>query len=156
VLVAIGRRGSPRKLAIDVPESVEGKVFYHLADARSFAGQRVLVVGLGDTAMEAAIALAHQPGTVVTISYRGGEVTRGKRRNRDELDRLVRAGRVRLVLNSELRAIAANEVRLSSDEHDLRIPNDAVLVMIGSVAPNDLLARIGVLEAHAERPRAEG
>ncbi|HEY2365110.1 MAG TPA: NAD(P)-binding domain-containing protein, partial [Polyangiaceae bacterium] len=76
VVVAVGRRGSPRKLAIEITKSAESRVFYHLADARTFEGQRVLVVGLGDVAMEAAIALASQPGTHVTVIHRGEAFSR--------------------------------------------------------------------------------
>jgi thioredoxin reductase len=144
-LLAIGMRGSPRRLPIDLPESVESKVFYHLADARSFVGQRVLVVGLGDSAMEAAIALAHQSGTEVTISYRGSEITRGKRRNIDELRRLLEARRVRLIYESQVKSISPSEVVLSTTEGDTRMANDAVLVLIGSLAPKQLLTEIGVL-----------
>jgi len=99
MLLAIGRRGTARKLPLPIPEALQSRVHYHLADARSFAGQPVLVVGLGDVAMEAAIALAHQAGTHVTISYRGDGFTRGKARNAAELKRLVEAGRVRPVVS---------------------------------------------------------
>jgi thioredoxin reductase/NAD-dependent dihydropyrimidine dehydrogenase PreA subunit len=144
VLLAVGVRGSPRRLEVTLDASTENKVFYHLADARSFEGRRVLVVGLGDAAMETAIALAHQPGTEVTVSYRGDGFTRGKPRNVSELKRLCDAGRVRLILRSTVAAIGMQEVTLRAPEGSVRVPNEAVFVMIGSVPPTKLLEQAGV------------
>src|SRR5262249_5887889 len=69
VLLAIGQRGSPRRLPFELSPEVEARVHYHLADARSFEGMRVVVLGLGDVAMEAAIALSRQPSTQVTVVH---------------------------------------------------------------------------------------
>ncbi|MGG7377362.1 NAD-binding protein, partial [Escherichia coli] len=71
-------------------------VHYHLFDARSFEGKRVVIVGLGDVAMEAAIALSRQPNTAVTVVHRGDGFTRGKSRNIAEVRRLADAGRIGL------------------------------------------------------------
>jgi thioredoxin reductase len=156
VLLAIGVRGSPRRLAIALDATTESKVFYHLADARSFAEQRVLVVGLGDVAMETAIALAHQPGTTVTVCYRGEGFRRGKTRNVAELQRLVRAERVTLWFGSQPTRIGAADVELTTPRGPVVLPNDAVFVMIGSIAPTDLLTRAGVGSSeHTSEAREE-
>ena len=84
VCLAIGRGGSPRKLG--VPGEDLPKVAYSLMDAASYRGRRVLVVGGGDSAVEAAIGLAEQPGNEVTLSYRGEAFTRIKARNEARLD----------------------------------------------------------------------
>lgn len=144
VLLAFGRRGTPRKLEIAIPDAMLDHVHYALADARSFAGRRVLVVGLGDVALEAAIALAGQPGTTVIVSYRGGEARRGKRRNVDELARLVRSGRVELLLRSEVVALEPGRARLRTPEGELERAVESVFVMIGSVPPKGLLDACGV------------
>ena len=144
VLLAIGRRGTPRTLPVPIAPGAEGKVSYALADARSFAGSRVLVVGLGDVAIEAAIALAHQPGTVVTISYRGASIARGKERNVAELRALVAKGRVRVVFESELARVDAGTATLSVNGIPEWIPSDAVLVLIGGVPSWELVAKAGV------------
>src|SRR6185436_13732925 len=102
VLLCIGQRGSPRRLPFELDPEVEGRVFYHLADARSLAGKRVLVVGLGDVAMEAAIALARQPDTAVTVVHRRSGFRRGKSRNIEELRRMVAASRLTLLLDTEV------------------------------------------------------
>jgi len=148
VLLAIGRRGSPRKLAAALSDDTESKVFYHLADARSFIGDRVLVVGAGDVAMETVIAIARQPETVVTVSYRGSGLTRGKSRNIAELSRLVDAGRVELVLDSTVVQIESDQVTLKTPDGERRIANDVVFVMIGSKPSSELLARAGVKTAN--------
>lgn len=144
VLLAFGRRGTPRKLDVPIPEAMLDHVHYSLADARSFAGRRVLIVGLGDVAMEAAIGLAAQANTKVLVSYRGSEASRGKRRNVDELARLARKGRVELLLRSEVEAIGPGRVRLRGAGGVLEREVDSVLVMIGSVPPQGLLDAFGV------------
>ena len=136
VLVATGRRGSPRKLPIDVAPGAESKIFYHLADARSLAGQRVLVVGLGDSAMEAAIALAGQPGTHVTMCHRREGFTRGKARNVAETKALVARGRIDLRFRTELAAVGKTAV-LKTPDGPSELEIDAVFVLIGG-APSGL------------------
>jgi len=147
VVLAIGRRGTPRKLPAAIAPGAEGNVSYALADARSFAGKRVLVVGLGDTAIEAAIALAHQPGTSVTISYRGASIARGKQRSVTELRALAEKGRVTLAFESTLTRVDPGWATLAVRGETERIPIDAVLVLVGGVPSWDLVARAGVLLA---------
>ncbi|MFT3772581.1 MAG: NAD(P)-binding domain-containing protein [Minicystis sp.] len=147
VLLAIGQRGSPRRLPFDLAPEVEARVHYHLGDARSFAGKRALVVGLGDVAMEAAIALARQPGTAVTVVHRGADFTRGKARNIAEVRRLAEGGRIGLRFGTEIAAIDADRVTLRGPKGEARIGYDAVLVMIGSIPPWDALRAAGVRTA---------
>ena len=78
VVIAIGRRGTPRKIDLQIESGADDRVLYALADARTFENKRVIIAGLGDTAMEAAIAIARQPGTQVTVVYRGNDFRRGK------------------------------------------------------------------------------
>ena len=97
VLLAIGRRGTPRKL--DVSGEELSKVVYRLVDPEQYRDQHVLVVGGGDSAVEAALACAeHSPH--VTLSYRGAAFSRIKQKNRQTLDQAVAAGRLKLLLNS--------------------------------------------------------
>ncbi|MEJ8838605.1 NAD(P)-binding domain-containing protein [Ramlibacter sp. AN1133] len=142
VLLAIGRRGTPRKL--EVPGEESPKVAYRLLDAQQYAGQRVLVVGGGDSALEAAIALSETSGTRVTLSYRGEAFSRVKLKNRMRLEQQQRSGRVQVVLGSRVERILANEVELVRDEQVLRVPNDAVIVCAGGLLPTPLLQKIGI------------
>ena len=142
LLLAIGRRGSPRKLELEIPDAMLDRVHYALADARSFAGQRVLVVGLGDVAMEAALALSRQPGTRVTVSYRGDSFRRGKARNIEETRRALEAARLELVWRSEVTRIERSGVILMTPEGERTVECDALFVMIGAVASGALLESV--------------
>ncbi|MDI1430617.1 NAD(P)-binding domain-containing protein [Polyangium sorediatum] len=151
VLLAIGQRGTPRRLPIELSPEVEARVHYHLADARSFEGKRILVVGLGDVAMEIAVALARQPGTTVTVLHRGSTFTRGKSRNIDEVKRMHAAGRLSLRFETAIAALDPDAATLRARGRDERVPYDAVFVLIGSIPPWDTLKACGVrvaAEAH--------
>ncbi|TLZ16910.1 MAG: 4Fe-4S dicluster domain-containing protein, partial [Gammaproteobacteria bacterium] len=84
VLLAIGRRGTPRKLG--VPGEEMSKVVYRLIDPEQYKGQHVLVVGGGDSALEAAASIAEAGGGGVVLSYRGAEFDRAKARNRERIN----------------------------------------------------------------------
>ncbi|WP_374566844.1 NAD(P)-binding domain-containing protein [Ideonella sp.] len=143
VLLAIGRRGTPRTL--DVPGEDLPKVAYRLVDPAQYAGQAVLVVGGGDSALEAAIALADTPTTRVTLAYRGDAFSRVKAKNRDKLARLRDAGRLDVRLRTQVQAITAHHATLRTDDGQTQeLPNDAVIVCAGGVLPTPLLKDIGI------------
>ncbi|MEO8706390.1 MAG: NAD(P)-binding domain-containing protein, partial [Kofleriaceae bacterium] len=144
VVLAIGRRGTPRLLAAPIPEDCAANVHYSLADARSFAGRRVLVVGLGDVAMEAAIALSRQPGTEVTIAARGPEFRRGKARNIAEIRRRIAGGNLRVVWNSEVASLTAGRARLATPGGQVDVACDTVFVLIGAIPAEELLRGVGL------------
>jgi thioredoxin reductase len=123
---------------------VEAKVHYHLSDARSFEGQRVIVVGLGDVAMETAVALARQPSTAVTVVHRGEGFSRGKSRNIAELTRLAQAGRIGLRLGSEIVALTPERATVRGPKGEASLGYDGVMVLIGSIPPWEALRAAGV------------
>lgn len=144
VLLALGKRGSPRKLELPIPEHWKNHVHYSLLDTRPFAHERVLVVGLGDSAMEAAHALATQPGAQVTVCARARDFTRGKRRNIDMLKRLASDGRIELLLDSRVTAFDRRGVVLSVAGTARSIEVDSVFVLIGAEQPRAFLEALGV------------
>jgi thioredoxin reductase len=154
VLLAIGQRGSPRRLPFELDPDVEARVHYHLADARSFAKKRVIIVGLGDVAMETAIALARQPDTTVTVIHRRSGFTRGKTRNIDEVRRLAAAGRISIHFDAEITSLDRYRAVVKTPARPLELAYDAVLVMIGSIPPRALLAAAGVRTAADELSNA--
>jgi thioredoxin reductase/Pyruvate/2-oxoacid:ferredoxin oxidoreductase delta subunit len=155
VCLALGRRGTPTKLGVEGEELP--KVAYGLLDARSYAGRRILVVGGGDSAVEAAMGLAEQDGNQVTLSYRRDSFFRIRARNEERLERCLATGRLRILFQSEVRAIRPHEVELvlrGEGDAPLVLPNDDVFVMAGGVAPIALLERSGVSFDPALRPAA--
>ncbi|HSB23219.1 MAG TPA: NAD(P)-binding domain-containing protein [Burkholderiaceae bacterium] len=143
VLLTMGRRGTPRKL--EVPGEESPKVVYRLIDPAQYAGQAVLVVGGGDSALEAAIALAEQPKTEVTLSYRSKAFSRVKGKNRDEVERLQRDQRLRVELESTVESIEPELVHLKTTGGAVALRNQAVIVCAGGLLPTALLQRIGIL-----------
>jgi thioredoxin reductase len=142
VLLAIGRRGTPRKLA--VPGEELPKVTYRLVDPAQYAGLDVLVVGGGDSALESAATIAEQQGTTVTLSHRSESFARAKRKNRERIGAAEAAGRVRVLLESKLRRIGPADVEIATPREVLRLPNDAVIVNAGGVLPTELLKSVGI------------
>ena len=142
VLLAIGRRGTPRKLG--VPGEDQSHVVYRLIDPEQYRGQNVLVVGGGDSALEAAVSLAREPGTGVVLSYRGDSFARAKAKNRLAVEETQRSGALRLLLGSRPVEIERGAVRLEAAGGGQRIAADAVLICAGGVLPTAFLERIGV------------
>jgi thioredoxin reductase len=142
VLLAIGRRGTPRKLG--VPGEELPKVVYRLIDAEQYRSRKVLVVGGGDSALEAALAVSEQPGAEVTLSYRGDAFARVKAKNRGRLEEAERRRTLRVLLQSNVNVIGARDVTLEQQGRSLTFPNDAVIVSAGGVLPSDFLRSIGV------------
>jgi thioredoxin reductase/NAD-dependent dihydropyrimidine dehydrogenase PreA subunit len=143
VILALGRRGTPRRL--EVPGEELPKVLYRLMDAEGYRDQQLLVVGGGDSAVEAAIGLALQPGNIVTLSYRREKLVRVKKKNEDAFARLVANGRIRTLFNSQPVRIEEDRVVLrvgDGELHELR--NDYVFVFAGGVPPFDLLKKCGI------------
>jgi thioredoxin reductase (NADPH) len=143
VLLSIGRRGTPRKL--DVPGEEQSKVVYRLIDPEQYRNQKVLVVGGGDSALEAALAVAAEPGTSVTLSYRSDAFARVKEKNRQRLAEAERAGRVQVLLKSNVKRIEDDKVVLDQEGKAITIRNDAVIVSAGGVLPTPFLREIGIL-----------
>jgi len=142
VLLSMGRRGTPRKL--DVPGEETPKVVYRLIDPEQYKGQAVLVVGGGDSALEAAIAISEQPGTHVILSYRSAAFSRVKQKNRTLLEEGEKAGRIQVMLNSGVKEIFEKEVLIEAEGQRQTFKNDAVIVCAGGLLPTPLLQKIGI------------
>ena len=142
VLLAIGRRGTPRKLG--VPGEELPKVVYRLIDPQQYAGQRVLVVGGGDSALEAAASIAERSDAKVAISYRGDGFFRARPQNRARVERAKQSGRLHVLYNSRVQQIAADCVVVEQKGRVLRLPNEAVIIATGGLVPTDFLKNVGV------------
>ncbi len=143
VLLAVGRRGTPRKL--DVKGEDLPKVVYRLVDPEQYQGRHILVVGGGDSAIEAAVATASEPGTRVTLSYRGAAFARIKQKNREALAAAEATDGVRVMLESTVAEISEHHAVIQSGGTARTIDNDAVIVCAGGVLPTAMLREIGIL-----------
>ena len=144
VLLAIGRRGTPRKLG--VPGEEQAKVVYRLIDAEQYRGMHVLVVGGGDSAAEAALAIAAEQGATVMLSCKGDEIfTRPKEKNREQLKQAVAKGRLRVALHCAVKEIGHDSVELEQEGKKSRFKNDAVIVCACGTLPTPMLKEIGVM-----------
>jgi thioredoxin reductase (NADPH) len=142
ILLAIGRRGTPRKLG--VPGEELAKVVYRLVDPEQYSGQRVLVVGGGDSALEAASSIAESTNATVALSYRGEAFVRAKARNVERLESARKTGRLHLVMKSQVRQIAHDAVVVEQAGKLMRLPNEAVIVAAGGIVPTEFLKNVGV------------
>lgn len=143
VMLALGRRGSPRKLG--VPGEQRTKVMYRLIEAETYKHKHILVVGGGDSAVEAAIGLASQVGNTVTISYRKEEFVRLKEKNEQKVQQFIESGKLNVIFSSQVVEIKSDAVIVQERGnimHNLR--NDFVFVFAGGEMPTELLKRCGI------------
>lgn len=142
VVLALGRTGTPRKLGVkgeDLP-----KVMYRLIEADHYVNKKILVVGGGDSAVEAAMGLAHQVGNKVTMSYRSAQFSRIKERNAQRVVDCMKSGKVEVLFNSNPVEFKEGSVVLDVQGQQRELPNDYVWIFAGGTPPNEFLKKIGV------------
>jgi thioredoxin reductase len=142
VVMALGRAGTPRKLGVpgeDLPH-----VLYRLIEADHYTNNKILVVGGGDSAVEAAMGLAHQPGNKVTISYRKGEFSRLKDRNTKRIEEHIKGKKLEVLFNSMPTEFREGSVLIDVGGAIREIPNDYVWIFAGGIPPTDFLKATGI------------
>jgi thioredoxin reductase (NADPH) len=161
VILALGRAGEPRKLGVkgeDLP-----KVMYRLIEADHYINKKILVIGGGDSAVEAAMGLASQTGNQVTLSYRSERFSRIKERNSKRIEDFMRSKKLTVLFNSNPVEFKPECVILDVHGTQQEIPNDFVWIFAGGTPPNAFLKKIGVglgelditLEASKEAKQAD-
>lgn len=140
VLLAIGRRGTPRKLG--VPGEELSKVTYKLIEPELYQGLDILVVGGGDSAVESALLLAGD--NRVSLSYRQGALARIKPDNRTRIDSAIENGKITMLFHSQVLEISGTEVKLSTNEGERFLANDQVFIFVGGELPNAFLKETGI------------
>lgn len=143
VIVAIGRRGTPRKLGIEGEEL--SNVFYSLREPDQFSGNAITVVGGGDSAVEAALSLAEQPGNEVRISYRRDKFSRIKPGNQERIDRALAEGRLEVLWNTNVVKNTRETIDIEfGDGHTETLENDYLFIFAGGVLPTAFMQRVGI------------
>jgi thioredoxin reductase (NADPH) len=142
ILLCLGRRGTPRKLG--VPGEELPKVAYRLIEPEQYHGMKVLVVGGGDSALEAACTMAESDNIEVTISYRSEAFTRAKAKNRKIAEDAAKEGRLRIILQSTVTKITPDSVTLKEGDKEVELANDAIIVSAGGILPTQFLKSIGI------------
>ncbi len=144
VVLATGQRGNPRKLGVEGEDREE--VYHRLYSPRHYRDENIIVVGGGNSAVEAALTLAEQ--NRVTLSYRGSEFSRVFQDNRRKLDEAIGAGRINVVLNSNTRRFGDGECVLAvedgSRQEERRVPYDHAFVLVGAEVPTEFLRSLGI------------
>jgi thioredoxin reductase/Pyruvate/2-oxoacid:ferredoxin oxidoreductase delta subunit len=142
VILGLGRSGNPRKLGVKGEEL--SKVMYRLIETDHYINKRILVVGGGDSAVEAAMGLANQKGNKVTLSYRREAFARIKERNAQRIQECMRTGKVEVLFNSLPTEFRPDAAILQVNGSSRQIPNDYVWVFAGGEPPRAFLEKIGV------------
>ncbi len=154
VILALGRRGTPRKLGI--PGEELPKVMYGLIEAEAYVNARILVVGGGDSAVEAALGLAYQKGNQVTLSYRQEEFSRIKERNAQRIAEAIRTKKVRVLFKSQPVEVREHSVLIDVAGAVTELPNDWMWVFAGGEPPKAFLDKIGVAMGSRDLTREGG
>ena len=142
VILGLGRAGEPRKLGVkgeDLP-----KVMYRLIEADHYINKKIMVIGGGDSAVEAAMGLASQTGNKVTLSYRSERFSRIKERNAKRIEEFIRSSKLQALFNSNPVEFKPESVVLEVNGSNQEIPNDYVWIFAGGTPPTAFLKKIGV------------
>ena len=142
IILCIGKSGNPRKLGVKGEELP--KVMYRLIETDHFINKRILIVGGGDSAVEAAMGLANQNGNKVTLSYRKEAFARIKERNAGRIQEYMRSGKVTVLFNSMPTEFRSDSAVLEINGQSHVIPNDFVWIFAGGEPPRAFLEKIGV------------
>jgi len=144
VILAIGRRGSPRKLG--VPGEERDKVFYRLLEPELIENKKILVVGGGDSAIESAILLAHGSNKV-SLSYRSDSFSRCKPKNLENVNSYSAAGKLEVLFSTNVVEIRENSVVLNrggNPDDTFELENDLVYIFAGGELPTKFLEKTGI------------
>jgi thioredoxin reductase/Pyruvate/2-oxoacid:ferredoxin oxidoreductase delta subunit len=140
VLLAIGRRGSQRKL--NVPGEELEKVTYRLLEPELVHGKDILVVGGGDSAIENALLLADE--NRVTLSYRSEHFNRLKPKNLVHIEEAIATKKIRMEYASTVQQIREKDVIMNLADRSETIPNDLVYIFVGGELPTEFLKKAGI------------
>ena len=140
VLLAIGKRGSPRKL--NVPGEDSSKVAYRLLEPENIQNKKVLVVGGGDSAIETVLLLKDE--NEATLSYRKDKFARLKPKNKEKVEQAIADASLKVIYNSNVASINEKDVLLKINDDTKQLENDLVYIFAGGELPTSFLQKAGV------------
>ena len=144
ILLCLGKAGNPRKLRVPGEKENADKVHHRLLDPDDFNDEDILIVGAGDVACEAAIALAGKGTNRVAMSAIDKEFTFPKKRNIDAVRALEAEGKLDILLSSSVKEIGKDNVVVDVEGERRELKNSVVFEMIGAELPLPFLKKIGV------------
>lgn len=145
VLLCLGKAGNPRKLKVPGEKENAAKIHHRLLDPDDFHGEDILIVGAGDVACEAALALANDDSNRVTMSAIDQEFTFPKKRNIDAVRALETEGKLEILLSSQVKSIGEDDVEIEEADGEARRRKNTVLFeMIGAELPLPFLKKVGI------------
>jgi thioredoxin reductase len=143
IILAIGRRGSPRKLG--VPGEERENVYYRLLEPELIHDKDILVVGGGDSAVESAMLLADEKNRV-TLSYRSETFSRLKQKNLEKINDYIKKKKIKPLFNSTVKEIFADKVSFTFNDRtdEITLKNDLTYIFAGGILPTSFLEEIGI------------
>lgn len=143
LILALGVAGSPRKLGL--PNEDLAKVTYSLIDPDHYMGKKIVIVGAGNSALEAAKMLAHaKRSNEVTILVRGKAIDRANDENREDVEKLERQGRLKIWFESQVSEIHEDRLVVSKQGEPVTVANDFLFVFAGAEKPYGRLTKLGI------------
>jgi thioredoxin reductase (NADPH) len=142
VVLALGRRGAPKKLNVKGEDLA--KVAYRLIEADSYEDKDIIITGGGDSAIEAALALSRSGKNRVALVHRGTDFRRARDRNQQFLNEAQAAGKLRVLLETTISEIQPESVIINSKGQSFEVPNDYLFILIGGESPEDFLRKTGI------------
>ena len=142
VVLALGRAGDPRKLGVKGEELPN--VMYRLIEADHYINKKILIIGGGDSAVEAAMGLANQKGNQVTVSYRSERFSRIKERNAKRIEEFMKSGKIKVLFNSNIVEFKPESVIVEVAGAQQEFPNDFSWIFAGGTPPTAFLKKVGI------------
>jgi polyferredoxin len=144
IILATGQRGNPRKLG--VPGEDLDHVYHRLYSPTKYRQDDILVVGGGNSAVEAALTLAK--GNRVVLSYRKGQFSRLFKDNWRQIDEASAQGKIEVVFHSNVtrfaRGAATLEIEYDGSKEKRSVAINHAFVLIGAELPVPFLQRLGI------------